>query len=134
MRVCSRHFVEQDFITPSDWGYKKRYLKKNVIPSTNLPVSSIITKSINYKQEEKNKRIEWLIKRRQSNVNQLPGTSNVQQKSDNTFSDIDGAEVLLELARLYMILMIPDPTDKCAPLVGGISVHCVTRQAVLVDL
>jgi hypothetical protein len=23
---------------------------------------------------------------------------------------------------------------KCAPLVGGISVHCVTRQAVLVDL
>ncbi|KAH0817346.1 hypothetical protein GEV33_005445 [Tenebrio molitor] len=26
------------------------------------------------------------------------------------------------------------PTDKCAPLVGGISVHCVTGQAVLVDL
>jgi hypothetical protein len=24
--------------------------------------------------------------------------------------------------------------NKCAPLVGGISVHCVTRQAVLVDL
>jgi hypothetical protein len=24
------------------------------------------------------------------------------------------------------------PTDKSAPLVGGISVHCVTRQAVLV--
>jgi hypothetical protein len=71
MRVCSRHFVEQDFITPSDWGYKKRYLKKNVIPSTNLPVSSIITKSINYKEEEKNKRIEWLIKRRQSNASFL---------------------------------------------------------------
>jgi hypothetical protein len=42
-----------------------------VIPSTNLPVSSIITKSINYKQEEKNKRIERLIKRRQSNASFL---------------------------------------------------------------
>jgi hypothetical protein len=40
----------------------------------------------------------------------------------------------LIFVRLYTISTLPDPTDKCASLVGGISVHCVTSQAVLVDL
>jgi hypothetical protein len=33
-----------------------------------------------------------------------------------------------------LLKTLRDPTDKCAPLVGGISVHCVTGQAVLIDL
>uniref|UniRef100_A0A6P7FBV9 Uncharacterized protein LOC114328444 n=1 Tax=Diabrotica virgifera virgifera TaxID=50390 RepID=A0A6P7FBV9_DIAVI len=46
MYVCSLHFLSSDLILP-DVPTKRKRLKKNAIPSQNLPQSSVITKTNN---------------------------------------------------------------------------------------
>ncbi|CAM1323266.1 Uncharacterised protein r2_g3178 [Pycnogonum litorale] len=64
MAVCSRHFVSADFMwNNTDIGVKRKRLKKDVIPSQNLPVRT----TEKFENEEKKKsdlqRKERLAKR-----------------------------------------------------------------------
>ncbi|XP_023233834.1 THAP domain-containing protein 2-like [Centruroides sculpturatus] len=90
MRVCSLHFIENDFILPGVPS-KKKCLKKTAVPSQNLPVTNKQFFDHCVRKNKHNK----LSKPIQETINKThPETSH---NSKPTVQDIEAARILLEL-------------------------------------
>ncbi|XP_021932314.1 zinc finger protein 426-like isoform X2 [Zootermopsis nevadensis] len=84
MVVCSRHFSRADFILP-DFPARKRCLKKNAIPSQNLPVSSC---KMLVGSKDKKRKIQAYILNKEGAV----GITPCQDKYEICFESVDVAE------------------------------------------
>ncbi|CAM1313866.1 Uncharacterised protein g6372 [Pycnogonum litorale] len=142
MAVCSRHFVSADFMwNNTDIGVKRKRLKKDVIPSQNLPVRT----TEKFENEEKKKsdlqRKERLAKRTMCNNNNFCGNSAGLEKDEKS-EKMEVAQMLLELSSVLTPDVIEhlgssDERSRCQPSTKDKGIQANTyeeKPAVISDM